>query len=136
MVVVDGGLVEVDADGARALGEIATPAAHGVAVDANGDAWAVDGEGLYRYRTGRPVSFETDVRPFFAEHCTPCHTEGKQGAPKFDLESYEVATARADLILRRLRGVDIAPMPPTSVEVLTAADYAAVTRWVGGGLKP
>jgi hypothetical protein len=37
--------------------------------------------------------------------------------------------------MKRLQG-EISVMPPASSEVLTAADYAVVTRWVAGGLLP
>lgn len=136
IAVVDGTLVSVEADEARAIDDLGEAAAHGVAVDANGDAWVIDGAKLYRYPTGRPISFESDVRPFFEAHCTSCHDGGKDGAPKFDLSSYVVAKSKAELVLHRLRGVGVAPMPPANVEVLTAADFAVVTRWVGGGTKP
>lgn len=107
-----------------------------IAVDALGDAWAIDAGDLYRYRTGEPVSFDTDVKPFFENHCTSCHDTGLDGAPLLDLADFGVAEERALTILGRLRAVGVSPMPPANTEILTAQDYSVVTRWVASGKNP
>jgi hypothetical protein len=135
VAITEAGLVVVDEDGALEIGEIAS-ARGGVAVDATGDAWAIDGGELFRYATGEPVSFSGDVRPFFVDHCTSCHTTGEEGAPIIDLEEYDVAKDRGPVILSRLRAIGVSPMPPANVEILTAAEYGVVSRWIASGMKP
>lgn len=130
------GLVAIAGGETRVVGAASGEAGASATVDANGDAWLAEGGELFRFQTGEPVSFEQDVRPFFAAHCTTCHATGENAAPVLDLEDYEVAKERAEAILDRLQAVDTAPMPPANVEVLTAEDYAVVSRWVGGGLLP
>lgn len=137
VVVVAAGasLVRIDAAGATTLGAL-TLGPGGLAVDGNGDVWA-DGQGkLARFSTGDAVSFSADVQPFFAAHCSSCHDAGKNGAPKDDFLDYANAKERSATILKRLSGSGAPVMPPVTTEVLTPADYAVVTRWVGGGLNP
>jgi len=86
-------------------------------------------------KTGAPVSFATDIRPFFAAHCATCHEPGAKNAPFVDLLSYESAKQLAPSIVKRLRG-ELPVMPPASLEILTAADFAVVIRWVDSGLLP
>ncbi len=136
VVLTAGNVVGVDKDVATALAPVARPSARGLTLDANGDTWALDGDALVRLRTGKPVSFSADVAPFLAAHCTRCHAQGLEHSPQLDLTSYEVAKGLSATLLKRLRAVDAPPMPPANIETLTAADYAVVTRWVGGGLLP
>jgi len=53
-----------------------------------------------------------------------------------DFDDFEIAKSFSSLIARRLQALGVPPMPPASAETLTAADYAVVIRWVGGGLQP
>jgi hypothetical protein len=105
-------------------------------VDATGDVWVASAEGLFHHKTGKPVSFATDVKPFFEAHCMTCHGVGKSSAPDRVLTDYDVALGLADEIVIRLRASDATTMPPPNEEVLTAADYAVVTRWVAQGALP
>jgi mono/diheme cytochrome c family protein len=125
----------VQVDEGKNVGRAPGALAQGVAVDANGDAWLATSTGLVRFSTGKPVTFEGEVKPFLARHCMGCHAEGKQGAPVRAFDRVEVARESASLILRRLRAQGGPPMPPSNVETLTAADYSVVVRWVAGGMK-
>jgi len=130
-------LVHVDPSGAATLGSAASPRPGlGVAVDANGDTWSADQGKLFRVLTGRPVSYASDVKPFFDRHCMSCHRTGTLGAPVRNFDDFETAKSYSALIARRLQAIGIPPMPPAYVETLTAADYAVVIRWIGGGLQP
>ena len=130
-------LARVDPNGAATLGSAASPRPGlGVAVDANGDTWSADEGKLFRVLTGRPVSFESDVKPFFDRHCMSCHRTGSLGAPVRNFDDFETAKSYYALIARRLQAIGVPPMPPAYVETLTAADFAVVIRWIGGGLQP
>lgn len=118
------------------LGSVAGLTPRGVAIDANGDTFAAGTAGMLRFKTGKPVSFATDVKPFFTQHCMSCHQTGINGAPAINFTDYETARTWSAEALKRLNAVSVSPMPPTSAETLTAADYAVVTRWVGGGMAP
>ncbi len=135
-------LVRIDAEGAVQIVDFAAAPADApesspvaLAVDGQGDVWSLGGGKLVRHITGAPVSFEEDVKPFLVEHCAVCHQDGLNGAPAVDFADYEVAKDRAPTIVKRLKG-DGSVMPPVTFQVLTAADYAAVIRWVAGGLSP
>ena len=132
------GLVSVDLEEGTAtwLDDTLQATPGSITVDALGDAWAIDDGDLYRYRTGEPVSFASDVKPFFQNHCTSCHDAALDGAPLLDLADYSVAEERALTILSRLRAVGVSPMPPANAEILTAQDYSVVTRWVASGKNP
>lgn len=108
----------------------------GLAIDAAGDTFAASSSLLRRYKTGKPVSFDADVKPFFSAHCMSCHRGGTSGARAINFEDYETAKQNAGNALNRMNAVGVAPMPPSNVETLSAADYAVVTRWVGGGMAP
>jgi mono/diheme cytochrome c family protein len=127
-------LVRIDAAGAVRLVDLPEPPP-ALAVDGQGDTWALESGKVVRHITGAPVSFESDVKPFLDAHCMSCHASGAGGAPVVDFLDYEVAKERASTIVKRLKG-EGSVMPPVTVEVLTAADYAVVIRWVAGGLLP
>jgi cytochrome c5 len=135
MVTTGSALVRIDPEGATTIGMLAGGPG-GVAVDGNGDVWAADQGKLARFSTGAAISFGADVKPFFAKHCSSCHDAGQNGAPKDDFLDYATAKERGALILKRLSGSGVPAMPPVTTEVLTPADYAVVTRWVGGGFEP
>jgi hypothetical protein len=130
-------LARIDTSGAATLRPASSPRpGSGVAVDANGDTWSADEGKLFRVLTGRPVSYASDVKPFFDRHCMSCHRTGTLGAPVRNFDDFETAKSYSALIARRLQAIGIPPMPPAYVETLTAADYAVVIRWIGGGLQP
>jgi hypothetical protein len=135
--VVAGAVISVADDGATSIGEAAAPAPRGVAVDAYDDTWVVDGDALYRYRTGAAVSFAADVAPFLSAHCMKCHTAGADAAaPDHDFETYDVAVTYADEIVARLTATAPKTMPPASEGTLGATDYAVVMRWALGERAP
>jgi len=138
LVAVDGQVALLGAAGATAFGALSTPKAKGLTRDANGDTFALDGTSLVKLATGRAVSFEADVKPFFVAHCTGCHTTGASYSPVFDLTQLSVVSEPAfnAKIIQRLTANGKPPMPPPDVEVLTSSDYAVVLRWVAGGMQP
>lgn len=107
-----------------------------VAIDAAGDAWFVARGAAARAQLGSPPSFERDVVPFLDKHCLTCHAAGTNGAPVLPLRDYAKAVQLAPLVVRRIRAEGAPPMPPSSVERLVPADYAAVVRWAATGTKP
>jgi hypothetical protein len=117
-------------------------AGRSVAVDTNGDGWVLDQGQLAHFLTGKPVSYASDVKPFFDKHCTVCHWTTPAGttansAPATDWDDYATAKSLAPLAILRMEGSGYTPMPPaTANDPLTAADYAVVIRWVGGGYQP
>jgi len=123
-------------DSSRVASAAAPARGRALSLDANGDAWLADQGKLYRLLTGKPVSFATDVKPFFDLHCMVCHRTGANGAPVRNFDDFETAKSFSSTIVRRLQAIGVPPMPPTSAETLTASDYAVVIRWVGGGLQP
>jgi hypothetical protein len=129
------GLVAIDQSGAKLIGE-GNPQTGSVALDASGDAWTIEDGALFRYQLGKPVSFADDVVPFVKAHCDSCHAGGASSAPDHDFGDFETAKQWADSIARRLQATDATTMPPPNTEVLTAADYAVVLRWIKSGLLP
>jgi hypothetical protein len=136
LALTDSGLVSIEAGAAGFIGEEAPTGSGSVALDASGDAWTIEDGGLFRYRTGTPVSFGDDVAPFMQAHCASCHAAGATSAPDHDFTDFETAKHWADTIARRLQATDGTSMPPPNAEVLTSADYAVVLRWIKSGLLP
>ena len=134
-VATDAAVIRFDAAPTRVATRSASPKAP-LALGANGDVWITDQGALVRLLTGAPVSFEAEVKPFFAAHCTSCHSAAASGAPQFDLTDLAVARTRAELIVKRLQGDGAPPMPPQSAEILSASDYSVVLRWAAGGMNP
>jgi hypothetical protein len=128
-------VVSLDGESPTIIGEAGKDTSS-TSVDANGDVWVASADGLFHHRTGKPVSFATDVKPFFQAHCQTCHDPGKTSAPDRDFSDYDIVLPLADEIVTRLRASDATTMPPPNEEVLTAADYAVVTRWVAQGALP
>jgi cytochrome c5 len=97
---------------------------------------------IAHFLIGKPVSYATDVKPFFDQHCTVCHWTTPSGttangAPATDWDDYATAKSLAPLAIQRMEANGYTPMPPaTANDPLTAADYAVVIRWVGGGYQP
>ncbi len=136
LISAGGKVARLEGSSFKAFGAIASPSARGLQVDAAGDTFALDGTALVKFATGRPFSFATDVKPFLTAHCNTCHVGGTQGAPVIDFGAYAVTKSLAATITKRLKAEGIAPMPPANTEVLSAADYAVVLKWVAGGMQP
>jgi mono/diheme cytochrome c family protein len=143
LAVTATGLVEVSNNVPTAVATLTQGAAgRSVAVDTNGDGWVLDQSQLAHFLTGKPVSYAGDVKPFFDKHCTVCHWTTPAGttansAPATDWDDYATAKSLAPLAILRMEGNGYTPMPPaTANDPLTAADYAVVIRWVGGGYQP
>jgi len=117
-------------------------AGRSIAVDTNGDAWVIDQGQLAHFLTGKPVSYATDVKPFFDQHCTVCHWTSSSGttangAPATDFDDFATAVSIAPLAINRMEANGYLPMPPpTANDPLTPTDYAVVIRWAGGGYQP
>lgn len=135
VAVTDTDVVSLVGDAPNVIGEAGANASS-VGADANGDVWVASTEALFHHRTGKAVSFATDVKPFFETHCQTCHDAGKTSAPDRNFTDYDIALQLSEEIVSRLRASDSTTMPPPNEEVLTAADYAVVTRWVAQGALP
>jgi cytochrome c5 len=131
-----GKLMLVDAAGPKSLLALGAVSARGLSTDSTGNVWMAEDGKLYRIETGGVTSYATDAKPFFVAHCASCHKTGAQGAPVIDWESYATAVQYGPRALIRLQAQGVAPMPPATAEVLTATDFAVITKWVGGGMKP
>jgi hypothetical protein len=130
--------LELKDGGAQVLAVFTRAKPQTLARDANGDTWFVDQDDLCRLTTtGDPVtaSYETEVKPFLRAHCRSCHVSGANYAPIIDFESFGVAKQYAARSLARLKD-SLSPMPPSSTEVLTPAQYDVFVRWVEGGHQP
>jgi hypothetical protein len=136
LVLANGVLTSLLVDELTVLGDVASPIAQGLVRDAQGALFVLDGAALKRLAapTETPVTF-ADVRPFFAAHCTSCHTSGANYAPVFDLTNLQTARTWAQRSLARVKNIDM-PMPPASSGVLRPSQYAVFERWVAGGLLP
>jgi mono/diheme cytochrome c family protein len=136
LVLANGAVSSLLVDELTVLGDVASPIAQGLVRDAQGALFVLDGAALKRLAgpTETPVTF-ADVRPFFAAHCTSCHTSGANYAPVFDLTNLQTARTWAQRSLSRVKNIDM-PMPPASSGVLRPSQYAVLERWVAGGLLP
>jgi mono/diheme cytochrome c family protein len=94
----------------------------------SGDVWALDGGRLSRFSIVDSPDLQLwieTVRPVFARRCTPCHLP--EGTGNRDLTTYASWVAgRGDISGRVLTAMDMPPPPG----MLTAAERAAVTRWL------
>lgn len=123
-------VVLVDDAGARSVGKAPAGEVHAT-LDVNGDVWLAGADQLQRLATGKPVSFERDVKPFFASRCQSCHASGAGGAPVRAFDNLDVAKGAAAEIVKRLRGDGRPVMPPGGG--LRPSDYRSVLRWVQSG---
>ncbi len=120
----------------KTFGTLVAPRARGLQIDAAGDTFALDAEVLVKLATGKPTSFAADVKPFMVAHCNTCHLTGAAYSPIIDFSDFTKAKNYAALVVKRLKAEGVAPMPPANTEVLSAADYAVVLKWVAGGMQP
>lgn len=136
LIAAEGKVARLEGTTFKTFGTVAAPRARGLQVDAAGDTFALDGASLIKLATAKPTSFATDVKPFFAAHCNTCHVDRPTENPPIDFGSYEVAKSWSVTVVKRLKAEGITPMPPANTEVLSAADYAVVLKWVAGGMQP
>ena len=136
LIAAGGKVARLEGASFKTFGDLAGPRARGLQVDAAGDTFALDAAVLIKLATGQPVSFATDVKPFMAAHCNSCHLTGAQSSPIINFNDYAVTKTYAPLVIKRLKAEGVAPMPPANSEVLSAADYAVVLKWVAGGMQP
>ncbi len=134
--IVDNNVVSLSSGSPVIIQTVTTPAAFGLVHDAQGDTFAVDVDKVVRFLTRKPVSFADDLQPFIAAHCMSCHATGAEGSTVVAFDTYAVASARADDIVKRVTANGATPMPPTSRERLSTADIALFTKWVAGGKTP
>lgn len=135
LVSVGGRVARKDGELFRTFGPGAA-AASGVRVDANGRTWVLRAEGLLELQTAPPISFEAKVKPFLAAHCDGCHAAGGSGSPQIPLTDYATAKALAPRLAARLTATTTSPMPPASVETLTAEQVGLVLQWISEGMAP
>src|SRR5581483_5522796 len=80
--------------------------------------------------------FDQTVRPFLARYCLQCHS-AKVRTANLDLEAYRNAASATkgpggwEQVLTKLR---TGQMPPNPMPRPSAAEIAAVTRWIDGAL--
>jgi hypothetical protein len=135
LVSVGGRVARKDGEVFRTFGPGAA-APSGVRVDAEGRTWVLRADGLAELQTAPPVSFETKVKPFLAAHCDSCHAAGGGGSPQIPLTDYATAKALAPRLSARLTATTTSPMPPASVETLTAEQVGLVLQWISEGMAP
>jgi hypothetical protein len=135
LVSVEGRVARKDGEVFRTFGPGAL-AARGLQVDAGGRTWVLRAEGLVELQTAPPLSFEAKVKPFLAVHCDSCHAAGGGGSPQIPLTDYATAKALAPRISARLTATNTSPMPPASVETLTAEQVGLVLQWISEGMAP
>ncbi len=83
------------------------------AVDESGNVWIGQGASATRLALGTPLGFATDVKPVLHTYCAPCHAIGASGAPKQDLEDYDVFVGLLDVALTRITSHT---MPPSTYD--------------------
>ena len=94
--------------------------------DKLGDLWVLSGSEATKLATGTPLSFATDVQPIMAAYCSTCHGEGKKGAPKLELESYEVMK---DFVGTALTRIQDGSMPPSGYPALPPEPLQILLDW-------
>jgi mono/diheme cytochrome c family protein len=101
----------------------------------SGDVWALSGGALSRYSATPPgdeTLWNQTVQPVFTRVCSSCHLPG--GTANIDLSYYGSWVARRELIGQRVIDKKPTPMPPpTSPQMLTMEDIAAIQAWVKSG---
>lgn len=139
-VVTDSAVLELSSTGSTVLTTLARAWPDAFARDGAHDAWVIDGAQVIKLGTSLtqpPPSFATEVKPFMQAHCATCHATGARYAPVEDFTSLALARQKANAIIDRITESDLGRvMPPPDTEVLTAAQYDVVVRWVAGGMLP
>jgi hypothetical protein len=94
--------------------------------DKQGDLWLATGGSATKLATGTPLSFAVDVQPIMSAYCATCHREGKKGAPRLALETYDGMTALVDVVLERIQD---GSMPPSTYPSLPAEQLQILIDW-------
>ena len=136
LIAAEGKIARLEGTTFKTFGDVTAPRARGLQLDAAGDTFALDGSALIKLSTAKPTSFAIDVKPFFVAHCNTCHVARPTEYPPLDFGKYDVAKSYAVTVVKRLKAEGVAPMPPANTEVLSAAEYAVVLKWVAGGMQP
>lgn len=104
----------------------------GVTMDAWGHLWTATPDGLTRWETGSPLTFD-DVRGIFSGQCAWCHATGLN-APKRDFESYEVVFAMLEPITEWI-ALDL--MPPAGMGgPVSDENKLLLQQWIDQGASP
>jgi hypothetical protein len=140
LLMAAGRLLRFDGNATAILAEIEAPQLNGLTEDAVGNIFVISGNTLVRLgevdeTPQQTPSFANDVKPFMTARCASCHRAGAQYAPVIDFENFSVSVAWAGKVVERLTSI-VAPMPPSSKEVLTRAQYSTILRWATGERKP
>ena len=125
-------LFRIDADAITAFD--ISPGEGQLAVDHLGDVYSFTGHSLQRIEAGTPgaaVSFQTQLKPWLAQHCQRCHA---------DFKAIDVFLPKAGTALQRVESGD---MPRCEGGVicpvegrLTADQTALLEQWIRGGTQP
>ncbi|MBK9170155.1 MAG: PSD1 domain-containing protein [Bryobacterales bacterium] len=95
----------------------------------------------------KPVDFQRDVHPILAAKCFACHSGDKRfgglstGTYRELLEggksgkAIDPGSSAGSLLMRRVRADGVPPMPPAG-PLLSAAEVAALARWIDDGARP
>jgi len=97
-----------------------------MAFDKLGDMWVGNGTQVESFALGTPLSFATDVKPIMHEYCALCHTEGKNGAPAIDYESYEKMVELTDQVILRIAD---GSMPPPGYQKVPKEKFQLLQDW-------
>ena len=104
----------------------------GVTMDSWGHLWTATADGVTRWETGDPLTFD-DVKEIFSGQCSWCHATGLS-APKRDFESYDVVYAMLEPITEWI-ALDL--MPPAGMGgPVSDENKQLLQRWIDGGAAP
>jgi mono/diheme cytochrome c family protein len=73
-----------------------------------------------------------DVEPILEEHCTGCHGTPLAGGAPFALDTFALASDKADRIVARAVDGDPSPMPPGNLSV-SDAEAEILVEWAEAG---
>jgi mono/diheme cytochrome c family protein len=73
-----------------------------------------------------------DVEPILEEHCTGCHGTPLAGGAPFALDTFALASDKADRIVARAVDGDPSPMPPGNLTV-SDAEAEILVEWAEAG---
>jgi mono/diheme cytochrome c family protein len=73
-----------------------------------------------------------DVEPILEEHCTSCHGSPLAGGAPFALDTFALASDKADRIVARAVDGDPSPMPPGNL-ALSDAEAEILVEWAEAG---
>src|ERR1051325_10580512 len=82
-------------------------------------------------------TFDAQIKPFLARHCTSCHNE-KLNTASLNLQGFadEVSAAKKPELWDKVREKLVSgQMPPAGIPAPAPGDVAAVTGWIDSMLK-